>query len=1783
MMNVQNLLLQWYKRTSAPLIVTLLLFVLVGFGTSAYSQSARWVAGADTAGTASAVEPFNSTITGAVTTGNGDVIVCGQYTGRIDFTLVDGVIVSLPSTTTLVTGRASFVARYDSLGRAIWVRGVDAGLANQALAVGIVFDGTVSPAKVMVAVNANAAIINPSASAAPFGGFDGYLLGLDTAGIGVAGGAVSAGVPTPVNIATAGGTGNEFITAIASNNATTSANYRIGVVGTYNTATTIDGVALPAPAGTRSTFAMTRTNVGAAGVSAVAAVNAGSVGEYAEFTGVAFDAPTGVATDSMVAVGYYRTAPVSTVNIGTANGTFPVRNAGALIGGASTANVVLPVSTLDDYMLIKVGAVGAVGRISHIAVGGSPQNDRATGVAVDATTGNTFVAGIMGEGHTAGPVPITNFTTRTGSLPTTVELTDTAGGGRSDLFLLQYSSLRVPPSASTDLTNEATAASITPILASVNTGRGRGDDGATAITLRRRPLAPTISEPIVTGYYSNTATFSNGPVKKSLTSSTGRDVFVLGFNDVYLWVNTFAGSGVGMSSADSAHDGGTVVVFGSTAGSPNIPTGGIQSEGRIYVGGTFNQRIIVDRFGRSIGNAATPPIELRKVTAGQGHFISMFNAPSDTANAGVAEIRVNNSVNALFAAGSRPLSLLIKNYGGTRLDSVRITVEINGAIRDTFLQTFTTPVDPSGEAVVNLPNFTFPEFQNVNIKAWTSFPNGANFRDKQTSNDTAYFSRGASLNGIVTVGPARNFNTIANAVDYITRNGVLGPVQFLLADGLYQDRIFINNKIPGSSAVNNIRFESLSGSRLSATIQSPTQTVPELAFTVRIDSCDHVSFARMSINATGNAANLSATNPGGTAVLLNANTDSISFNDVLISGVLQTEAQQDFHDPNNQFYNFDNVRISADNNANGLMLMNSTVENGSYGIHKLVHGGALNARNIVINNNTFTTNQNSAIGLNNANSASIFENNVQFPPARNARFAIQANGNVDSLKIYKNTLRVPRSTGIAINNHTSSLTTQARVYNNMISVGDGVTNDDISGIAVTTSSNLIVAHNTLHSSSPLNTPGNATAEFSTTTNTVFVNNIVYSNGNGTLSGPALFINNANTNFRSDYNSFFSRFAGNLFSNNFVGVPTIAAWRTATNQDLQSTRNLITTFINPTTGNLRLSLVDTTKDNFTQQFTRELRGTRDTINTVNGPVNVRNLVGLDIDKVTRRYPYKGADEVSTSIQIGTNPVDVTVCRLKDTALSVVATINFGSTVGFQWYKDGVPVNSPSATLPQLLINQPTFDSTGVYRVRLVDFITGVADTVWSDSVLFYVLGRPNITPTVTSVNVPDGNTSAALSVVLDGLTAAFNSQPTFRWFKNGVLVSNDANITGATTNVIQFATVRPADVGTYSVIVDGLCGSDTVDGIVLARPTVTATAAGAGTFCVGEQVTLTGTKTFSGAAPGSVQTGQWYKDGMPVMGWTSDVVTIDSVLLSQGGSYQFKATLNPGNIEVVSTPVVINVVAPVEILSITGPTAICSNDTATLTAFANSSAVSYQWWSDVNGTLTPINGETNQTFNATTAGIYAVSVVGECGDTAVSNTWTITVSTLPTFVSVSDDTTLSPNSSVLTLRAEATGTEVLFYQWWKVVDSSGVELLRPIAGEINPVLVRSPFKEADAGRYRVSVTNECGTVVYDQEIKVGIPVSVQAGDEFAFQLGDANPNPFFNETVLNFTIPHQMNVTLDVTDIFGKRVATLLETVLPAGKHSAVFNAEKYGVGAGTYFYNINGDGMKLTRKMMYVK
>jgi hypothetical protein len=87
--------------------------------------------------------------------------------------------------------------------------------------------------------------------------------------------------------------------------------------------------------------------------------------------------------------------------------------------------------------------------------------------------------------------------------------------------------------------------------------------------------------------------------------------------------------------------------------------------------------------------------------------------------------------------------------------------------------------------------------------------------------------------------------------------------------------------------------------------------------------------------------------------------------------------------------------------------------------------------------------------------------------------------------------------------------------------------------------------------------------------------------------------------------------------------------------------------------------------------------------------------------------------------------------------------------------------------------------------------------------------------------------------------------------------------------------------------------------------------------------------------------------------------------------------------------------------------------------------------------------------------------------------------------------------------------------------------------------------------------------------------------FRFELSQNYPNPFNPTTSINFTIPEASDVTLEVFNLQGQRVASLVNSTLSAGFHSVSFNAEN--LSSGIYLYRINAGSFSQTNKMMLVK
>lgn len=85
----------------------------------------------------------------------------------------------------------------------------------------------------------------------------------------------------------------------------------------------------------------------------------------------------------------------------------------------------------------------------------------------------------------------------------------------------------------------------------------------------------------------------------------------------------------------------------------------------------------------------------------------------------------------------------------------------------------------------------------------------------------------------------------------------------------------------------------------------------------------------------------------------------------------------------------------------------------------------------------------------------------------------------------------------------------------------------------------------------------------------------------------------------------------------------------------------------------------------------------------------------------------------------------------------------------------------------------------------------------------------------------------------------------------------------------------------------------------------------------------------------------------------------------------------------------------------------------------------------------------------------------------------------------------------------------------------------------------------------------------------------------FHLGQNDPNPFEHETHIPFTLPHPAHVVLDVCDLLGRPVATLLDAPIEAGTHRIRFDAGD--LPGGFYAYRLTIGTVSQTRQMLLLR
>ena len=124
-------------------------------------------------------------------------------------------------------------------------------------------------------------------------------------------------------------------------------------------------------------------------------------------------------------------------------------------------------------------------------------------------------------------------------------------------------------------------------------------------------------------------------------------------------------------------------------------------------------------------------------------------------------------------------------------------------------------------------------------------------------------------------------------------------------------------------------------------------------------------------------------------------------------------------------------------------------------------------------------------------------------------------------------------------------------------------------------------------------------------------------------------------------------------------------------------------------------------------------------------------------------------------------------------------------------------------------------------------------------------------------------------------------------------------------------------------------------------------------------------------------------------------------------------------------------------------------------------------------------------------------------------------------------------------------------------------------------------EADSKIFYRTTTGSDGMGAIDLMV-----TAVGANTPKVFSLGQNFPNPFNPTTMIAYNLPTAADVKLEVYNVLGAKIATLVDLKQTAGSYKVNWNAmDDFGrpVSAGIYFYRIEAGNYSKTMKLLLVK
>lgn len=124
-------------------------------------------------------------------------------------------------------------------------------------------------------------------------------------------------------------------------------------------------------------------------------------------------------------------------------------------------------------------------------------------------------------------------------------------------------------------------------------------------------------------------------------------------------------------------------------------------------------------------------------------------------------------------------------------------------------------------------------------------------------------------------------------------------------------------------------------------------------------------------------------------------------------------------------------------------------------------------------------------------------------------------------------------------------------------------------------------------------------------------------------------------------------------------------------------------------------------------------------------------------------------------------------------------------------------------------------------------------------------------------------------------------------------------------------------------------------------------------------------------------------------------------------------------------------------------------------------------------------------------------------------------------------------------------------------------------------------------YKYGYDDALDDAVYNFSVTLSTTAAEELPLPAQYALRQNAPNPFNPLTAVRYEVPAPGGrVRIEIYDLTGHRVRTLLDATRPAGYHEVVWDGRNDGgepQGSGVYFYRLRAAGFERTEKMMLLK